>query len=95
MIFSRHVARRRVAAGVRPGWLAAWGPVALDTLALVAVLALLVRLAGAMVLTWPVWAAVVTLVCVVFLPVQIVLITSAFWASQSRWADGDTDRHKN
>ena len=95
MIFSRHIARRRIAAGVRPGWLAAWGPVAADAVALVVVLALVLRLAVPGVFAWPTWAAVATLCLVVFLPVQIVLTTSAFWASRSRWTDGHAERHEN
>ena len=86
MILSRHLARRRIAAGVRPGWVAAWGPVAVDALTLSATLALVFWLAGDHVAGLPTWAAVTTLVVVFFVPVQAVLIISAFWAARSRWA---------
>ena len=91
MILSRHIARRRIAAGVRPGWFAAWGPVAVDALSLVAVLVLLLRLAGPAVFDWPVWGAVAALVLLVFVPVQLVLGLSAFWATRSRWVDQAAD----
>ena len=87
MILSRHIARRRIAAGVRPGWLAAWAPVAVDALALSGLMALIFWLARDSVATWPIWASVTVLVLAFFIPVQIVLITSAFWAARSRWVD--------
>ena len=87
MILSRALGRGRVARGERPGWLAAWGPVAVDaalTLSLAGLVA--VTLAGAL-QTAPLWLLVAALFALVFLPVQAVLIVSAMWAARSRWAD--------
>ena len=89
MILSRTLARRRIAAGVRPGWIGAWGPVAADALILFAVLALAYppfrTLAAA--LDFPVWATIAALFALGFIPIQGVLIVSALWAAKSRWED--------
>jgi hypothetical protein len=88
MIISRIVARRRVAAGVRPGWIAAWGLVALDALLLAMVFALVLPpVLGA--LAGPDWVVIVVLFVLVFVPLQIVLIVSSMWAAKSRWIDLD------
>ena len=87
MILSRQVARRRIAAEVRPGWIGAWGLVLADTLMLLGLMALVFWAARGVVATWPTWAAITLLVLVFFIPTQIVLITSALWAAKSRWTD--------
>ena len=87
MILSRHIARRRIAAGAKPGWIAAWGLVAVDALTLFGIMALMFWMARDMVSAWPTWAAIMVLVLLFFIPVQVVLITSAFWATRSRWVD--------
>ena len=87
MVLSRMLARRRIAAGTRPGWIGAWGLVAVDTLTLFAVMALVFWLSQGLFATWPVWASVTALVLVFFIPLQIVLVTSAMWAARSRWSD--------
>ena len=87
MLLSRALGRGRVARGERPGWFAAWGPVAVDaglTLSLAGLVA--VTLASAL-QTAPLWLLVAALFALVFLPVQAVLIVSAMWAARSRWAD--------
>ena len=87
MIVSRTLARRRIAVGVRPGWAAAWGPVMLDTAILMGLMAVAFRAMGGLFTTWPVWAAIMTLFLTFFIPLQIVLITSALWAARSRWTE--------
>ena len=89
MILSRTLARRRIAAGIRPGWIAAWGLVALDALLLALALALLWSpfRALAETLHFPVWASIAALFALGFIPIQGVLILSSLWAARSRWQD--------
>lgn len=91
MILSRHVARRRIAAGVRPGWVAAWGLVVIDALVLFGTLGTVLWVVRASAVAWPTWIAITGLVLIVFIPVQVVLIMSAFWATRSRWDAQNTD----
>ncbi|HKL68055.1 hypothetical protein [Salibaculum sp.] len=93
MLISRTLAQRRIAAGVRPGWLAAWGPVALDASCLVAVFALAFGPARDLVNAQelPLWAVIAALVTLGFLPIQGVLIVSSLWATRSRWEDKEAD----
>ena len=93
MILSRALGRGRVARGERPGWLAAWAPVAVDAVAVLAVTGALAAVLTGWLLAQaaPMWLVVAALVLVVFLPVQAVLIVSAMWAARSRWADRETD----
>lgn len=92
MILSRALAKSRIARGVRPGWAAAWGPVAFDAGCLVAVFVMLYRPFQALVQTYdaPTWAIVVALLALGFIPVQAVLIFSSLWAAKSRWRDTDS-----
>ncbi|MCA1774557.1 MAG: hypothetical protein LC676_02815 [Loktanella sp.] len=89
MIISRMIARRRIAAGVRPGWFAAWGPVMADAalLALCLVLIWPIFRSVSADLNFPVWASVLSLFLVGFIPIQGVLIMSSLWATKSRWSD--------
>ena len=87
MILSRAMARRRIASGIRPGWIGAWGLVAVDTLTLFGAMALTFWLTAGLFVTWPTWAAIVALILLFFIPLQIILITSALWAARSRWSD--------
>ena len=84
MILSRLLARRRIARGERPGWLAAWAPVAVDAAALLAVFALLFPVGVRLVEGQPLWSVVLGLLFVVFLPLQAVLIVSTTYAVMSR-----------
>lgn len=89
MILSRILARRRIAAGNRPGFVAAWLPVLADAL-LVAIYALGVY---ALLKGWvwstqpPGWAVYLGAFILIFVPTQAVLILSALWATKSRWQD--------
>ncbi|MCB5199321.1 hypothetical protein LGQ03_08710 [Loktanella sp. TSTF-M6] len=91
MIVSRFVARRRIAAGVRPGWFAAWGLVALDALMLLAVLGLMFM--PVMSLIYASQPSVIVTVGIFFvlffLPIQVVLILSSLWAAKSRYVGSD------
>ncbi|MDB4213740.1 hypothetical protein N9741_02595 [Octadecabacter sp.] len=91
MILSRTLAKRRIAAGVRPSWGAAWGPVAFDAACLVFAFVILFRPFQAMteMFNFPVWATATALLALGFIPIQAVLIFSSLWASKSRWFDKD------
>lgn len=92
MILSRTLAKRRIAAGVRPTWGAAWGPVAFDAACLVFAFVLLYRPFQALTetLNFPVWATIVVLLAVGFIPTQAVLIFSSLWAAKSRFSENET-----
>lgn len=92
MILSRTLAKHRIAAGVRPSWGGAWGPVMLDAACLVFLFMILYRpfQALAETLNFPVWATVTALLALGFIPIQAVLIFSSLWATKSRWIDKDT-----
>ena len=91
MILSRTLAKRRIAAGVRPGWAAAWAPVAFDAACLLAVFAMLFGLFQALsqAVDLPMWATIAALFFLGFIPTQVVLILSSFWASRSRFREED------
>lgn len=91
MILSRTLAKRRIAAGVRPSWGAAWGPVMFDAASLAAVFALLWSpfQSLAQTLDLPLWAIIAALLALGFIPIQAVLIFSSLWAAKSRWTDTD------
>jgi len=89
MIISRMIARRRIAAGARPGWLAAWGLVMADAVLLALCFILIWPIARSFSesLNFPVWASVLSLFLVGFIPIQGVLIISSLWATKSRWVE--------
>lgn len=92
MILSRTLAKARIARGDRPGWLAAYAPVAFDAacLALVFVLAWGPFSTFAETQNFPLWATIAAMLALGFIPIQAVLIFSSLWAAKSRWTDGDT-----
>lgn len=91
MILSRALAKARMARGERPGWLAAWGPVAFDSACLVAAFVIAYRPFQILVERFdaPVWAIVTALLALGFIPGQAVLIFSSLWAAKSRFQDTD------
>ncbi len=93
MILSRTLARQRIAAGTRPGWIAAWAPVAIDALALVTVLALVffATIGTINAFNLPLAVTIVIFFALFFVPIQIVLITASLWATRSRWVDDASD----
>lgn len=89
MIISRIVARKRIAAGVRPSFKAAWLPVAADVVIIALVLAMLflpaVTLTLIMQLT--LFWRILLLMVLIYAPFQIVIIVSTIWAVRSRWEE--------
>jgi len=91
LILSRTFARRRIAAGVRPVWVSAWGLVALDAACLALVFALIWSPFRTLAegLNFPIWAIITALLALGFIPMQGVLIISSLWAAKSRWDETD------
>jgi len=89
MILSRTIARRRVAAGIRPSWFEAWSLVIFDAVLFFGIAGLSAPyIMGGLAASKGVWLYVALFV-IYFVPMQIVLITSAMWAAKSRWSDED------
>jgi len=83
VLISRTIARKRIAAGERPSFKAAWLPVAADVLIIALVLAALWQPA----LTFVYVMQLPFLMAVIYAPLQIVIIVSTIWAVRSRWED--------
>ncbi len=92
MIISRIVARRRIAAGVRPSFKAAWLPVAADIVIISVLLASLFLPAVSLtiVMNLTLFWRILALMLVIYAPLQIVIIVSTIWAVRSRWEEKDT-----
>ena len=89
MLISRTIARKRIEAGERPSFKAAWLPVAADVLIIALVLAALWQpaLTFVYVMQLPLFGLVMFLMAVIYVPLQIVIIVSTIWAVRSRWED--------
>ena len=90
MIFSRTLARRRISAGIRPGWLAAWVPVLGDTSVIIGLLVALTGPLGMAAADSGVTsntAVALFLFIFYFIPFQTIVILSSIWATRSRWRD--------
>ena len=89
MILSWRIARRRIAAGHRPSWRAAWALVFADGVLILSVLAgLWGPVIGTMArLDFSMPATIFGLFVIFFAPLQIVLVVSSLWAAKSRWSD--------
>lgn len=91
MIISRILARKRIAAGMRPSFKAAWLPVAADVVIISLILSLLflpaVTLTIVMQLT--LFWRILMLMVLIFAPLQIVIIVSTIWAVRSRFEEKD------
>jgi hypothetical protein len=92
MILSRILARKRIAAGVRPSFKAAWLPVAFD---IIVIALLLVALWGPAttfiyVMDLSLFLTVVVLMVLIYAPLQIVIIVSTIAAVRSRWEEKET-----
>ncbi len=89
MIISRTLARKRIAAGIRPSFKAAWWPVLVDSAIIAAILSALflpaVTLTMIMELTL-IWR-ILLLMVIIYVPFQIVIIISTIWAVRSRWEE--------
>ena len=87
MIASRLIARKRIAAGSRPSWFGAWGPVMFDAVVFFSIAGFSAPLiVGGLAASKGAWVYA-ALFAIYFIPMQIVLITSAMWAAKSRWCD--------
>ncbi len=89
MLLSRTLARRRIARGDRPGFVAAWAPVLLDAAAiLVALVAITPLVSDNFTRNEPPPLVVIAIAfAVYFVPSQIVIVLSSLWAAKSRWSD--------
>jgi glucan phosphoethanolaminetransferase (alkaline phosphatase superfamily) len=89
VIISRTLARKRIAAGVRPSFKAAWLPVAADVLIIALLLAALWNPALTFIylMQLSLFWLVLFLMAVIYAPLQIVIIVSTIWAVRSRWED--------
>ncbi|MGJ8622715.1 MAG: hypothetical protein ACSHW1_08045 [Yoonia sp.] len=89
MVLSRILARRRIAAGVRPSFRAAWAPVVLDVVMVSVVLAALwgplTTVIYVMELSLPL--TFVVLMVAIYGPFQVVTIIATIWAVKSRWEE--------
>jgi hypothetical protein len=92
MILSRILARRRIAAGIRPSFKDAWLPVAFDVVVIGLLLAVLFLPAVTLTLIMDLslfWRILVLMV-LIYAPMQIVIIVSTIAAVRSRWEEKDT-----
>ncbi len=89
MIISRILARKRIAAGVRPSFKAAWLPVAADVLLISLFLATLFLPAVSLsiVMGLSLFWRILLLMLIIYAPLQIVIIVSTIWAVRSRWEE--------
>ncbi len=92
MILSRTLARKRMAAGIRPSFKAAWLPVLFDVLVIGAILAwlFLPAVSATMVMGLNLFWRILFLLVAIYLPLQIVIIISTIWAVRSRWEEKET-----
>ncbi len=92
MFISRTIARKRIKAGVRPSFKAAWLPVAADIIIIALILAILflpaVTLTIVMQLT--LFWRILALMVLIYAPLQIVIIVSTIWAVRSRWEEKES-----
>ncbi len=89
MIISRTLAKRRIAAGQRPSWVMAWGPVLIDAAITTGLMALVFDrvMLFIYVTQLSTTTAFLLLFVVFFIPFQAVMILSSLWAAKSRWSD--------
>ncbi len=89
MGLSRILARKRIAAGVRPSFKAAWAPVAFDVAMVTVVLILLWQptLTAIYVLELSLPLTIVALMILIYGPFQVVTIIATIWAIRSRWEE--------
>lgn len=92
MIISRILARKRIAAGLRPSFKAAWLPVAADIILISLLLAVLFLPAVSLtiVMNLSLFWRILALMLLIYAPLQIVIIVSTIWAVRSRWEEKET-----
>lgn len=91
MIISRYLARKRVAAGIRPSFRQAWLPVLADTASIGLVLSLIFLpvVSATLVMELSLVWRMVVLFIVIYMPLQVVVIFSTVWAVRSRYEEKD------
>ncbi|SFS21049.1 hypothetical protein [Yoonia litorea] len=92
MILSRILARKRMAAGIRPSFKAAWLPVLFDVTFIGLIMAWLFLPAVSLTIIMDLsllWRILLLLV-VIYVPLQIVIINSTIWAVRSRWEEKES-----
>ncbi|WP_108815622.1 hypothetical protein [Loktanella sp. Alg231-35] len=92
MIISRILARKRIAAGIRPSFKEAWLPVAGDVLIIGVLLAALWQpaLTFIYVMQFSLFVTILILMVLIYAPLQIVIIVSTIWAVRSRWEEKES-----
>ena len=92
MILSRVLARKRIKAGERPSFRAAWLPVAFDvvTIGLVLAVMFLPAVSLTIVMQLTLFWRILLLMVLIYAPLQIVIIVSTIWAVRSRWEEKDS-----
>lgn len=92
MILSRILARKRIAAGIRPSFKAAWAPVAFDIIIIGLLLAALWGPATTFiyVMDFSLFVTILVLMVLIYAPLQIVIIVSTIAAVRSRWEEKET-----
>jgi len=92
MILSRILARKRIKAGVRPSFKAAWLPVLFDVAVIGWLLGwlFLPAVSATMAMGLTLFWRIIFLLFVIYLPLQIVIIISTIWAVRSRWEEKET-----
>ena len=92
MILSRILARKRINAGVRPSFKAAWLPVAFDILVISLILAwmFLPAVSLTIIMELTLFWRILLLMVLIYAPLQIVIIVSTIWAVRSRWEEKES-----
>ena len=92
MILSRIIARKRIAAGIRPSFKAAWLPVAFDvvTIALLLAMMFLPAVSLTLIMDLTLFWRILVLMVLIYAPLQIVIIVSTIWAVRSRWEEKES-----
>jgi len=92
MLVSRTLARKRIAAGIRPSLWHAWWPVAADVVLIAGILAALWQPALTLVyvMQLSLFWLILVLMALIYAPLQIVIIVSTIWAVRSRWEEKET-----
>ncbi|WP_341368443.1 hypothetical protein [Yoonia sp. BS5-3] len=92
MILSRILARKRIAAGIRPSFKAAWLPVAADIAMIALLLAwlFLPAVSLTLIMELTLFWRILVLMIVIYAPLQVVIIVSTIWAVRSRWEEKDS-----
>ena len=89
MIISRALAKSRIAQRHVPGRLAAWGPVFVDAVILFGILFAIFPWLIGVLADLNIAVKILVLFLVYFVPIELVLITSAFWAAKSQLPPSD------